>query len=77
MRADDSAENCHNRRRQQDDVGARKTPQDDFRMVCRFRRQPCAGRRLDDEDESHEQRPDQRHGVEPPEGRVGELGPEI
>src|ERR1700744_4541245 len=77
MRASDCAENRHNRRQQQDDVRARNTPENSPRIARRFGLEPPMSGRLDDENESHEQTPHQNHGVEPPERRVAELGPEI
>ncbi len=56
---------------------ARKPLQDASGIVRRLRRQPCVSDRLDDKNDHHEQRQDQRHGVEPPECRIGELGPEV
>src|SRR5579863_4146014 len=74
--AQDRAEDRDGRGSEQNEMGERDAPEDRSRVARRFRLKPPMRERLHDEDEAHEHRPDQRHGAEPPERRVGELRPE-
>ena len=67
MSAGDSAEDGDGRRREQNKVRAKKPAQNVGGIARRPRGEAAVCDRLDDEDEYHEQRPDENHGVHPPE----------
>ena len=63
--------------REQHEVGARQPAQKSRRILGRHGGDASVRQRFDDEDDQHEQRPQQHHGVHPPTRRCGETVPEI
>ncbi len=77
VRPCDGPEDGGDRRREQNKVGTRETPQDRFRIARRHRGKLPVSERLNDKNDEHEYNPDCGHESEPPERRIGKPGPQI
>ena len=73
MGSSDGTDDRDARRCEQDDVRQRETPQKRSWVARREGGEMRVSERLDNEDDRHEQRPDENHGVHPPERGVREI----